>query len=318
MKLILKNFRCFLDKTIEIPDKGLILLSGQSGSGKSSILKAINFALYGKETKVVTVGKKKCSVEYHIDTWVIKRTKNPTYLNLKINEDEYQDSVAQNLINERFGDNFLLTNYIQQKAINSFFSLSNVDKTSFLHKLTVQKFDIESLKNKIKLKIKERRNAMLTISSEISTYKTMMLSTDEIQVEECPIVPYKNTSLSEEMERCKKNAEKLSKNLNMYNKLNISQSEYVQSRPMIIQLEQLIVRKEVELDKLKESIPVKVDKFELETNLKKEKNELSVIKQYDSYIQLKQKYDITVKETLDMYEKQRNEIIFKTCSSWYI
>ena len=112
MKLILKNFRCFLDKTIEIPDKGLILLSGQSGSGKSSILKAINFALYGKETKVVTVGKKKCSVEYHIDTWVIKRTKNPTYLNLKINEDEYQDSVAQNLINERFGDNFLLTNLL--------------------------------------------------------------------------------------------------------------------------------------------------------------------------------------------------------------
>ncbi|MEM4245568.1 MAG: SMC family ATPase, partial [Candidatus Nanoarchaeia archaeon] len=45
-KIRLKNIRSYLDQTIEFPE-GSVLLSGDVGSGKSSILLAIDFALFG-------------------------------------------------------------------------------------------------------------------------------------------------------------------------------------------------------------------------------------------------------------------------------
>ena len=128
MKLILQNFRCFRDLTIELPDKGLVLLWGHSGVGKSTLLKAIHFALFGKEQKVVTTGEKKCSVtlvlpKFEGDEWTIVRTKSPTHLRLNTPDGSFEDDVAQQMILNRFGDHFLLTNYIAQKSVNSFFAL---------------------------------------------------------------------------------------------------------------------------------------------------------------------------------------------------
>ena len=60
MRLILSNFRCFSSLDITLPDSGTCIIWGNSGIGKSSIFKAINFALYGKEQKVVKNGEKKC------------------------------------------------------------------------------------------------------------------------------------------------------------------------------------------------------------------------------------------------------------------
>src|SRR3989344_6878636 len=43
----LENIRSYTDNVIELPDRGSILLSGNVGSGKSTILLAIEFALFG-------------------------------------------------------------------------------------------------------------------------------------------------------------------------------------------------------------------------------------------------------------------------------
>ena len=45
-KIILHNIRSYLDAEIEFPE-GSLLLSGEAGSGKSTILLAIEFALFG-------------------------------------------------------------------------------------------------------------------------------------------------------------------------------------------------------------------------------------------------------------------------------
>ena len=45
-QLRLQNIRSYLDETIEFPE-GTTLLSGDIGSGKSTILLAIEFALFG-------------------------------------------------------------------------------------------------------------------------------------------------------------------------------------------------------------------------------------------------------------------------------
>ena len=60
MKLYMNNFRCYKNTVLELPDKGIILLYGTSGIGKTSILKAIHFVITGKENKCVMYGEKKC------------------------------------------------------------------------------------------------------------------------------------------------------------------------------------------------------------------------------------------------------------------
>src|SRR5271165_701018 len=45
-KLVLKNFRSFLgEHEVEFPSSGLVLLDGESGHGKSTLLLAIAYAL---------------------------------------------------------------------------------------------------------------------------------------------------------------------------------------------------------------------------------------------------------------------------------
>ncbi len=71
-KIKLENIRSYLNEEIEFPD-GSVLLSGDVGSGKSSILLAIDFALFGLTRGVLSGnallrnGKNEGSVELYLD-----------------------------------------------------------------------------------------------------------------------------------------------------------------------------------------------------------------------------------------------------------
>ena len=172
MKLILNNFRCFKELALELPENGTILLWGTSGIGKTTIFKAINFVLYGKEQKVVKHGEKKCKVEFHFNDIVVIRTKVPNHLTLKkSNGDEYADEPAQKEIEKIFGRDFLLTSYMAQKGTESFFNLSNNEKSSFLQKLSLKDFDVESIRRKTRDIIKERKDKLLVNSTKYKMIK---------------------------------------------------------------------------------------------------------------------------------------------------
>lgn len=176
MKLRLKNFRCYLEKEIDFGEDGLLLLSGGSGQGKSSLMMAINFALYGTGTKLTTVGKTACSVELEFGDLSIKRTKRPNrlvVLNTKTNE-EYEDEAGQGIINKRFGEAFDITSYVQQNATNSFILMSPLDKLSFLEKFAFQGVDLSKLKGKCSALIKQRNEELIATTSQLELATTYL------------------------------------------------------------------------------------------------------------------------------------------------
>lgn len=164
MKLKLKNFRCYLDKEFDFGENGILLLSGPSGSGKSSILLAIHFALYGKGTKLVSYGKTSCRIELLFNDFKIVRTKRPNRLVLN---DIHEDASAQSMIDEKFGRTFDVTGYISQNAISSFVMMSPMDKLSFLEKFAFSDIDLSRLKAECKELIKKRHDALIVSKSQL-------------------------------------------------------------------------------------------------------------------------------------------------------
>jgi exonuclease SbcC len=149
MKITLKNFRCWDQKELELGEEGLTLLSGQSGAGKSTILMAIYFALFGVGKKISSKeGKTKVILE--IKDLKIERTKRPNRLIVKNSTGEWQDDVAQSIINNEFGSHFDVSCYLNQQGENSFVKMSPIDKLLFLEKFSINDFDIQSLKKKLK------------------------------------------------------------------------------------------------------------------------------------------------------------------------
>lgn len=170
MLLELQNFRCYKTCSITFHSSGTVLLTGPSGAGKTSIFKALNFALFGKEQKITTIGEKKTKVKLTFNNLTIIRTKSPNHLTVQCEDGlTLQDAAAQALINSHFGENFLLTSYVAQKSVEGFFSLTDAEKTAFLHKISVQNFPVESLKTTLKNKIKERKLKLATARSAMET-----------------------------------------------------------------------------------------------------------------------------------------------------
>ena len=158
MEVEICNFRCWKKKTVKIQDKGLILISGGSGSGKSSILNSIFFAITGLGNKIVSYGEKKCSVKLSFEEGpiiTIFRTKNPGRLlvSLRNNSDEntiLEDEEGQKYIDNVYGNHFQQTSYMTQKMIHSFLSLSPSEKMNFLQKFVLDDTSIQNMKKKCK------------------------------------------------------------------------------------------------------------------------------------------------------------------------
>ena len=139
MILTLTYFKCWENKIFNLPDNGTVLISGKSGKGKTSILEAINFALFGKGRKIVTIGHKKCKVFFQYDNFKITRTRCPNRLHLISNNSEYEDEAAQEIINKFFGKFFNIIGYMQQNSLNSFLLLNPLDKLEFLYVTCIAK-----------------------------------------------------------------------------------------------------------------------------------------------------------------------------------
>ncbi len=204
MKIRLINFRSYTDKTFEFDENSLILISGESGAGKSTILMAIQFCLYGKCKKPQTHGQTSCSVEIEFDDMKIIRTKRPDRL---VVNDIYEDNIAQNIINKKFGENFDVTSYISQNQLNSFIIMTPAERLEILEKLAFKDVDLPNIKTEIKRHINERNDDLNKTVSQMELAINML---NEIKKPEEIKFPFK--CKTEDREKITKSEENKVKN----------------------------------------------------------------------------------------------------------
>lgn len=206
MKITLKNFRCYTNQTFDFGKDGIVLLSGPSGVGKTSILSGIYFGLFGVGTKIVSYGKSSCSVILEFEEITITRTKRPNRLVVKDEKGEYEDIAAQSIINTSFGDTFKTTGYISQNALDSFIMMSPIDKLEFLEKFAFKNVNLTEIKKRCKDIIKTRHEGLIKSSSQLEVASLML---QELEKPEKVVFPLKCS---------KKNREKVIKNEIIKNK----------------------------------------------------------------------------------------------------
>ena len=183
----LSNFKSFEKHVLKIPSRGLVLLDGVSGSGKTSIIQAILFVITGQGKKIASYGSKKLKVslksigENNETQFTIIRTKGPDSLLLLANNKEYHDDEAQVIIEKEFGKHFTSSSVLLQKGTMSFLSLSPKERLSQIENILFTDFSIEEKKIKLKKNIKENEDKMLELSTKCDTLLSVKKSKTEKQ-----------------------------------------------------------------------------------------------------------------------------------------
>ena len=204
MKLTLHNFMKHADLNISFNPGEVILLTGDSEIGKSSILLSILWCMYGKVSKVYQGESKKVWVKMEIDDLIIYRQARPGKIevtNIKT-KSKYSGSAAQSIINDRYHnkDVWLASSYIEQKKKSFLMESGYEERMKILHSIAFEDEDpekyikqIDELKSIYEQKYsklltehevladlyqkeyeRESKNTNSNIFSEIKDYKTTL------------------------------------------------------------------------------------------------------------------------------------------------
>ena len=217
MKIRLINFLCYKDTIFDLGEDGMVLISGPSGCGKTSIIKGIFFALFGDGTKVQMSGCSSCKAELFFKHFKITRTKRPNRLILFNEEIDkvYEDAVAQEIINSKFGKNFKTCGYISQNNISSFILMSPSDKLEFLEQCTFEDIDLAKIRERCKSHIQKANDELIRTRSKKNTIEEIYNTKSVPEEIPFPIkckssqqdIAFKNETIY--LKRCKRELEKL-------------------------------------------------------------------------------------------------------------
>ena len=193
MRIHFRGFKCYQDKEFEFPDGQLLLFSGPSGIGKSTVFQGIYWCQYGTLRNVYSnVGPPKCSVLIQFSPdFTIFRQASPRLLQVTLttnsNSTIYEDQVAQQIINERFGSPlvFLACCYLQQDEKCSLLSKGFSERTDILNSIS---FSGENPERLIAM-IDENLKALTVQSSEQEQTFKVLCEQFAKELEDRPIEP---------------------------------------------------------------------------------------------------------------------------------
>lgn len=308
MKITLKNFRCYENSTFDFGDEGLTLLSGASGSGKTTILSGIYFALFGTGNKLPTYGKTGCGVTLELENMTITRTKRPNRLVVKHDDIEYEDESGQSIIDKKFGESFKTTGYVSQNARDSFILMSPIEKLAFLESFAFNDINLSQIKKRCKDLIKERNETLLKTTSQLEMATNMIEEMEKPEKVEFPLkCSKKNREKAIKNETIRnKNAETLIKRCKK--KINTLQKELHSLQVLNAQIESKQDSLESVIEKLAD-LSLEEEKIEYEGDEKLEENEkqLANIISQRELILLQDRYTEDVKRLEDMKRNEQGE-----------
>lgn len=189
MKIVLTNFKCWSSKTIKFDERGLFLLKGRNGKGKSTILEAVYYALYGDVKKPCSFGTTTCSVVLELNDFVIKRSTRPNRLIVKYESREYEDEVAQKLIDNHFMNSyeFLASTYIRQNRDSSILKMTPTEMLNFLKNISYDPEVTNNIKEKIKNLLKEVNIDIVKKQTIINELERQIQTFDNVSTHKCPV-----------------------------------------------------------------------------------------------------------------------------------
>lgn len=156
MKLLLNNFKHHKKLEIELPDVGLVRIAGRSGAGKSSVLSAIAWALYGKINNVATWDEKNVEVSLSLPNLKVVRSKGPNYLIANEIEGGTSQSEVERVLKMNHLE-FSVSSYVSQGQKNSLINLSPSEQLDIIANLSYNGSDTVPAvwKEKINKEIKQ-------------------------------------------------------------------------------------------------------------------------------------------------------------------
>lgn len=173
MRIKIIGFKCHLETEYIFANNEMTLIKGASGAGKSSILQAIFWALYGGMRSIYNNLRitKNLSVCLELPGITINRKKNSDLLIVTIGDKIYEDNVAQGLIDKMFGTKevWKACSYIEQQSRCSLLSGSGSERLELLNALSFTGENPKDYINKISEKLKEVTSLFTTQQAVFTT-----------------------------------------------------------------------------------------------------------------------------------------------------
>ena len=322
MHVKIVGFKCHLDSSYDFDPDSMILLRGESGAGKSTVLQAIFWALYGSMRGVYnnTGQIKKCSVTLQINQLIIYRQKRPELLQVTIinpidrTERMYVDTVAQQIIDQAFGSKELWKScsYVCQKERCSLLSGSSAERLSLLNQLSFDQDTPKDYITKIDQQLKDINKKFIevqaTFTAEVGLY-TQQLNTRPVTVtltdEQINKLRVEITNLEQETNRLYQEVLTHERNIGSYNMVTtqLSQTEA-----------QLVSLGVIEYDEDQYNRRVS----EINDTIKRLREQITLIRHYNNIKSQSEKLQLDIntnKAQKDNIDSQINTLLESICIS---
>ncbi len=306
--------------------------------GKTTILSAINYVLTG-EGKVLRDDEKSCKVKLVVptsdtSTMTVVRSKGPGRLRVicrdkvKDVKTEYEDSVAQGVINAYFGENFTTTSYILQKSFGSFVYMSPSDKLELLERFTeINNEEISKIKKKTKEKIKSLKENLSEEVGKISVledqYKSLSkkltaksLKTDIKTTETVSVMLNNNEEkyiqYKSDISTLRSDVDDLTNQYNNYQK-TLSKLQNISDKISDIDSKRDVLTKYIFSNPKESELTDQL--LSLKKKLKEYNENKENIGKHKKYKQESENYDILLSKEKELFEKTKTELTTKLYES---